>query len=319
MRKFLTVFLSLLITICCLSSPVLAAEEALSYSDVPKDAWYAPYIEVCARAGVMGGVGEGRFEPERPLSKAEAYVLLLRLYDVLQGGDGVFPQPPEDWGTAFLTFDDGTQFTLSADAVSLVGSSLGTATVALFSPEELATLEACTGQYPIITEPATGATARVIGIDSDPWPSSSYNVTFGTTHSDFDSSFSFALASFCPDWYRRAAWYARTHGLWERKLSYELDLFSSSMYLFIYGDDDFGPLDADVLSNNFGYAVLELAGNTQELQARLTQCGLSLDIWPAPRNYDPGHAITRAQAAAIIALTLEPELPIVSVVSTPEK
>lgn len=319
MRKFLTVFLPILITICCLSSPVLAAETAPSYSDVPADAWYVPYIEVCARAGVMGGVGEGRFEPQRPLSKAEAYVLLLRLYDVLQGGDGVFPQPPEDWGTALLTFDDGTQFTLSADTVALGGSSGGTSTYAIFSPEELATLEACVGQHPIITEPATGATARVIWIDSDTWPYNSYNVNFGTASSDFDNSFSFALASFCPDWYRRAAWYARTHGLWERKLSYELDLFSSSMYLFIYGDDDFGPLDADVLSNNFGYAVLELAGNTQELQARLTQCGLSLDIWPAPRNYDPGHAITRAQAAAIIALTLEPELPVVSVIAPLER
>lgn len=328
MRKFLTVLLSFLITFCCLTSPAFAAGEALSFSDVPADAWYTPYIEVCAQAGVMGGVGEGRFEPERPLSQVEAYVLLLRLHDVLQGGDGVFPQPPEDWGTALLTFDDGTQFTLSANTVVRIGIGIGgdsssySFNMAIFSPEELAALEACAGQYPIITEPATGATARVTWIDSDYIRlHDPYNVAFDMANLDFDHSFGFATASFCPDWYRRAAWYARTHELWAAREPFpNFYQFSLSSWCFLVEQDEYSyPLGNYAMSDGFGLAVLELSGSTQELWERLTQCGLSLGSWPAPRRSWAYSPITRAQAATVIALTLDPTLPVVSVLPTPEK
>ena len=58
--------LLVLCALCCaIICPAQAAEA--SFSDVAPDAWYAPYVEVCTEAGIMRGVGEGRFEPERSL------------------------------------------------------------------------------------------------------------------------------------------------------------------------------------------------------------------------------------------------------------
>lgn len=50
-----------------------------SFSDVAADAWYADAVEYVAQAGLMQGVGGGRFEPERPVTRAELAVVLQRL------------------------------------------------------------------------------------------------------------------------------------------------------------------------------------------------------------------------------------------------
>ncbi len=321
-HRRVSLLLALLLALGCLS-PALAAE-GTGFSDVPADAWYAPYVEVCVRAGVMGGTGDGRFQPERLISQSEGYVLLLRLYDVLHGGSGVFPAPPENWGTALLTFDDGTQFTLPIGNVTRV-CSYTCYTEVFLSPQELSALDACAGQFPIITEPATGAAAAVTGIShdflSDP-PFHPYNVMLQTAGPDFDRSFSFSQASLCPDWYRRAAWFARTQGLWDGEAFPELSAFSFPLPLYelppwaeVEPDD---PLDDYTMSDDFGLTVLELTGNGPELRARLTQCGLSLDAGPSDhrvRTYSRISALTRAQAAVIAALALDPELPVVPVIT----
>lgn len=105
-RRFLSVLLSFLIALSCLPSPALAAE-GVGFSDVDPDAWYAPYIDVCVKAGVMQGVGDERFEPEDDLSCREGAVMLLRLYDVLHGGDGQFPAPSEDWVPIWVEDEQG--------------------------------------------------------------------------------------------------------------------------------------------------------------------------------------------------------------------
>ncbi len=326
MKRTMSLLLALLLALGCLS-PALAVEDPTEgFSDVDPDAWYAPYVEVCARAGVMGGTGDGQFQPERLISEGESYVLLLRLYDVLHGGSGVFPAPPENWGTALLTFDDGTQFTLPVGNVTRVASSSGSYTRALLSPGELSALDACAGQFPVITEPATGAAAAVTGIDRDLLSDPSahpydYNVVLQTAGSGFDRSFSFSAASLCPDWYRRAAWFARTRGLWDGEAFPELRGFST-MYILWGEDKPYIPLDVYAMSDDFGLTVLELTGNGPELRARLTQCGLSLDAGPSGhrvRTYSQDHALTRAQAAVIAALALDPGLPAVPVITAADK
>lgn len=69
----------------------------VTFSDVPADAWYAPYVDVCVEAGLMQGVGEGRFAPEKTLSWQECAMLALRLHHMGQGGDGVFDPAPAEW------------------------------------------------------------------------------------------------------------------------------------------------------------------------------------------------------------------------------
>lgn len=91
MRKFLTVFLSLLITICCLSCSIFAAEEAPRYTDVPADAWCAPYVEFCAQQGLLKGVGDGRFLPDALVNNDEAMVMAARALWQSDGGQGDLP------------------------------------------------------------------------------------------------------------------------------------------------------------------------------------------------------------------------------------
>ena len=89
-------FASLLLALVLTLSPALAAEGPTTFSDVPTDAWYAPYVEVCTEAGLMEGMGDGCFSPDTPLTLAETIVLSARLHHILRGGDGVLPPLPED-------------------------------------------------------------------------------------------------------------------------------------------------------------------------------------------------------------------------------
>ncbi len=56
-----------------------AQEEKPRYIDVPKKHRNYPYIEGVSRRNIMIGVGKGRFEPDRELTKAEATTILIRL------------------------------------------------------------------------------------------------------------------------------------------------------------------------------------------------------------------------------------------------
>ena len=42
-----------------------------TFTDVEDDAWYAPAVNTMAALGVVKGVGDGRFEPTRPITRAE--------------------------------------------------------------------------------------------------------------------------------------------------------------------------------------------------------------------------------------------------------
>lgn len=78
------------------------------FVDVKAEDWFAPYVGVCVEAGLMEGVGGGRFDPERSLTNRECAILALRLHQMGQGGDGVFDPAPADWDYALLTLADGT-------------------------------------------------------------------------------------------------------------------------------------------------------------------------------------------------------------------
>lgn len=86
---------------------VYALSPDTGFVDVNGGDWFAPYVDVCVKAGLMEGVGEGQFSPDATLNAEECAVLALRLYDLRHGGDGVFEPAPEDWGYATFTFPDG--------------------------------------------------------------------------------------------------------------------------------------------------------------------------------------------------------------------
>ena len=102
--------LSLTLSGALLLSTALAAEGA-RFTDVASDAWYAPYVEVCAREGVMNGTGNNAFSPEKVLTNAEAAVLAARIHTLCRGGDGTFEQAPAEWGLVTIRLSDGTSRT----------------------------------------------------------------------------------------------------------------------------------------------------------------------------------------------------------------
>lgn len=57
-----------------------------SFTDVPEDAWYAPFVEAARREGIItGNAGSTSFAPERPVSKSEFLALLLRAFGIDAG------------------------------------------------------------------------------------------------------------------------------------------------------------------------------------------------------------------------------------------
>ena len=48
------------------------------FLDVPKDKWYFNPIESCAEAGLVSGFGNGYFGPERPITREDMVVILIR-------------------------------------------------------------------------------------------------------------------------------------------------------------------------------------------------------------------------------------------------
>lgn len=80
------------------------------FSDVSWESWFAKGVDLCSKKGVMVGVGDGRFDPERALTQAECLTLALRLYDLAHGQEPALLTAPEDWGRMTLTLADGTVF-----------------------------------------------------------------------------------------------------------------------------------------------------------------------------------------------------------------
>lgn len=46
------------------------------FSDVDRDAWYAPYVEWAAENGIVNGMGSGRFTPDKAVTREELSVIL---------------------------------------------------------------------------------------------------------------------------------------------------------------------------------------------------------------------------------------------------
>lgn len=54
------------------------------YTDVPAGAWYRGDVLRATELGLMEGVGNGLFEPDRPPTRAELAAVAVRLYDKLK-------------------------------------------------------------------------------------------------------------------------------------------------------------------------------------------------------------------------------------------
>lgn len=53
------------------------------FADVPPDAWYSKIVSKAAELDLIEGVGGGLFEPDRPITRAEAAALAVRIVELI--------------------------------------------------------------------------------------------------------------------------------------------------------------------------------------------------------------------------------------------
>lgn len=68
-----------------------AGSAAAGFSDVPEDAWYAPYVTALAVLGLMDAGEDGLFRPEDPATRSDAAAIAAFLGGEAETGDGDAP------------------------------------------------------------------------------------------------------------------------------------------------------------------------------------------------------------------------------------
>lgn len=121
--------------------PAMTAEGDTGFSDVSPDDWFAPYVEVCVEAGLMQGVGGGRFDPQGTVSHAQAVTLAARLHHIQNGGDGTLPTAPEEWGLLTVDFENGTALSFDSTEYYLAMIPMSSALGVTVAGEKLAAMD----------------------------------------------------------------------------------------------------------------------------------------------------------------------------------
>jgi hypothetical protein len=68
-----------------------ASSASTGFDDIEDNEWYAPYIAAARQAGIVKGVSDTEFQPDRIVTRQEMAAIALRAYQVLQ--------PVEEWQT----------------------------------------------------------------------------------------------------------------------------------------------------------------------------------------------------------------------------
>lgn len=301
-------FALLLVLALALPFPAIAAEEDTGFVDVSPGDWFAPYVEACVEAGLMEGTGDGQFSPKAYLTVEEAFVLVMRLHNLQQGGSTVFgAPPPEVWGTARLTYEDGTSLFLQAGQMGMVGSHSGSWYTANLSPEDTAVAVAHLEQPATLTDLATHVTFSACCFFQDAWTE------------DFDLHISggylpcFFASQYKTEWYGNALGYALEQGFFDPEAHKAV---CSLIELVGHGwtlQRDGGFMEA--LSDVIGEvekqgqipALPDLKREGHEDIYRLYEAGI-LTGRNSSGTFDPYEGLTRAETAAMLARVLQPEL-----------
>ena len=70
----------------------------VNFTDVPDDAWYATAVNTLGSLGIVGGIGDGRFDPNRPITRAEFCVIATRFAKVASTVENPFSDiNAQDW------------------------------------------------------------------------------------------------------------------------------------------------------------------------------------------------------------------------------
>lgn len=304
----------LTLSLSLLATPALAVSEDTGFTDVAPDAWYAPYVMVCAQDALMNGTGGGAFSPDRVMSMSEAITLAARIHDLQQGGSGVLPAPPDDWGRITLNLPDSTQldgyvgqlFTIELQATG--GSCL---TLSL-SPDQMDWAQTLNGQAVSVTF-SDGFTHT----GTLQCPAGAATLSFVPDSGDSGNTYISALdqvqrAPAPGVWYRSTAWYLCQHDLWPDLGALLTDQPATRL--------DFARALAAVITDlepiNQAQPCPDLDGDAWALVAPFYQAGIFTGV-DQHGTFRPNGTLTRAEAATLMARILRPELRVTQAASHP--
>ena len=299
----------LLCGLLCLSFCLPAAKAAeRPFSDVMETDWFAPYVAVCAQANILNGTGEGRFSPHRALTYQECTVLSLRLYDLLRGGDGLFDAPPADWG----------QMTLSTEAFTLTDHIRNFRTFPQWWEEDMPPWNApalwlddktqalrLDGTAAAVTYAAREYPGRLRSVSDAEW--SSARLVFVPEDRDafryVSDCWQFLPGDWEDSWIQTAWHYGDTHGLQSTPLFFrsggnDRSSFAQALAYAAGALEKRNTVpvipDVERKEDNAGVYALYEAGILSGIDSR--------------GNFEPFRTLTRAEAAAMTARVLDPEL-----------
>lgn len=70
----------------------------VSFTDVDADAWYSDAVSTLASMGIVAGVGDNQFDPERSITRAEFTAIAMRFADLDVNGNNIFSDvSANDW------------------------------------------------------------------------------------------------------------------------------------------------------------------------------------------------------------------------------
>ena len=73
-------------------------EITVSFTDVGEERWFAKAVNTLASLGILKGTGEGRFDPDSPITRAEFTAIAMRFTKGQVGGEDIFTDVgPENW------------------------------------------------------------------------------------------------------------------------------------------------------------------------------------------------------------------------------
>lgn len=214
MKKLL---LSLTLSASLLLSPALAAE-AVTFTDVESDTWYAPYVEACTQDGLMNGTGKNTFTPDDVMTQAEAATLAARIHSLCHGGDGTFEQAPAEWGLVTIRLPDGgtrTDYVGPGGFTPTLQAKGGPELAIHLTEEEQAWAEELNGQAASVDLPDGQSHGGTLLYDAQAG-TLSFLTGFGTTSNAYIAAMDTAMSIPTPqEWSRNAAWYLEENGLFD--------------------------------------------------------------------------------------------------------
>ncbi|MGM9668370.1 MAG: S-layer homology domain-containing protein, partial [Faecousia sp.] len=109
-----------------------------SFTDVPKNAWFATAVSTLAKQGILKGVTDTTFQPEASITRAELVVICVRFHGGANGETSQFPDVSGHWAESEIAraaslgwvdgYEDGTfrpdEPITRAEAVTLINRVL---------------------------------------------------------------------------------------------------------------------------------------------------------------------------------------------------